>query len=78
MFKVSDKVIIRYHTQEEKDNYEDNWDYWNAANWHPYMDGMEGKIYEIDEIVTHGYRIADERGTWRFAKTSLVPVYDQF
>ena len=77
MFKVGDKVIIRRHTQQEKDNYEDNW-YYGGANWHPYMDEMEGKIYEIYEHTPHGYRIKDERGTWRFAKTSLVPVYEQF
>lgn len=77
MFKVGDKVIIRRHTQKEKDNYEDNW-YYGGANWHPYMDEMEGKVYEIYELVPQGCRIRNERGIWRFSLNSLVLLYDQF
>lgn len=77
MFKVGDTVIIRHHTQEEKDNYEDNWDH-NKAYWADHMNEMEGKMYQIDNIVNDSYRIVDERGKWRFAESSLISMYDQF
>ena len=77
MFKVGDTVMVRHHTPYEKDNYKFNWDS-DRAYWSSHMDEMEGKIYQIDKILDNGYRIVDDRGKWRFAKTSLVPVYEQF
>ena len=77
MFKAGDYVTIRHHTQEEKDNYEDNWDS-DGAYWADHMNEMEGKTYQIDKVLPNGYRIVDDYGGWRFAQTSFVPPYDQF
>lgn len=77
MFKVGDTVMVRYHSQEEKDNYESNWDT-NRSYWHQHMDKMEGKLYQISEIMEPGYRIHDDDGKWRFAEHSLVTPYEQF
>ena len=46
MFKVGDEVMVRYHSQEEKDNYENNW-IALGSYWHPNMNVMEVQIYKI-------------------------------
>ena len=68
MFKVGDEVRVRKHTQEEKARY--------PYGWIPEMDYMEGRIYTIQRIYDERYVINDMG--WKFAVSSLVPVYDQF
>ena len=71
--------MVRYHSQAEKDNYENNWDGYGAV-WHPHMNEMEGKIYKIYESTPHCYRIKDgyEDVEWVFAPDSVVAPYSQF
>ena len=77
MFKVGDWVMVRHHTKAEKADYDSNWEY-GSIFWHNHMDKMEGKVYQIDEIIDFEYCIVDDMGTWTFAASSLVPVYNQF
>lgn len=42
MFKVGDLVIVRHHTQEEKDQYPNGW---STA-----MNNVEGKIGRVCEV----------------------------
>ena len=68
MFKVGDTVTIRYHSQDEKDNYK--------YVWIPEMDEMEGETYTIGDIRGSCY-IVKETG-WSFVESSFVRPYDQF
>ena len=77
MFKVGDLVRVRYHTDAEKTNYE------HLARpirifWHGHMSEMEGNTYTIYITSEHYCKIKDNKGTWTFMTSSLIPVYDQF
>lgn len=69
MFTVGDKVMVRHHTLEEKENYRHNY----GLFWHPYMDEMEGKTYVIDGKRGRFYLVHDDKLiAWTFPKRSLV------
>lgn len=73
MFKVGDEVMVRHHSQEEKENYENNW-IALGSYWHPNMNAMEGKIYKIFGVQPDSYLIKDYNSdeVWEFAKHSIV------
>ena len=71
MFKAGDAVIVRHHTQEEKDLY--------PNGWNPLMDKLEGNVYHINEIRKDGHIIINKDGhRWILVSSSLQIPYDQF
>ena len=71
MFKAGDTVVVRYHSQQEKDLYPFVW-----------MHKMEGRTYRISYVVSdyyaNHYLIDDGNRLDPFLESSFQVPYDQF
>ena len=70
MFKVGDMVVVRHHTQEEKDRY--------PIGWSTAMNNVEGKIGRVCEVWSRSCMVDYDGFRWFFAFDSLYLQYDQF
>ena len=66
-FDFGDIVMVRAHTQEEKDNYP-------VMGWSDQMSEMEGKIFLVEDCEYNQVFLMYDAATWGFDARSVVLV----